>query len=88
MVSSITQSLCENLKLEIHPLSHVIRVEGVGGHNLKYLGYVIAKLHMSDLEQEVDAMFLVVPDVEAVCWLFLWSGIFVMLSSRNGYSSD
>ena len=26
--------------------------------------------------------------VEAVCHLFLWSGIFVMLSSRNGYSSD
>ena len=67
MVSSITQSLCQKLKLEIHPLSHVIRVEGVGGHNLKYLGYVIAKLHMSDIEQEVDAMFLVVPDIGYNC---------------------
>ena len=45
----------------------MIRVEGVGGHNLKYLGYVIAKLHMSDLEQEVDAMFLVVPDIGYNC---------------------
>ena len=26
--------------------------------------------------------------VKAVCRLFLWSGIFVMLSNRNGYSSD
>ena len=31
---------------------------------------------------------LVLPSVKAVCHLFLWSGIFVMLSSRNGYSSD
>ena len=45
----------------------MIRVEGIGGHNLKYLGYVIAKLHMSDLEQEVDAMFLVVPDIGYNC---------------------
>ena len=29
MVSSITQSLCQKLELEIHPLSHVIRVDGV-----------------------------------------------------------
>ena len=50
MVSSIT-------------MSHLVRVEGVGGHTLKYLGYVVARLEISDLQQEFEAMFLVVPDI-------------------------
>ena len=44
-------------------MSHLVRVEGVGGHTLKYLGYVVAKLEISDLQQDFEAMFLVVPDI-------------------------
>ena len=44
-----------------------ISVEGAGGHSLKYLGYIIAKSHMSDLEQGVDAIFLVVSDIGYNC---------------------
>ena len=63
MVSSITRSMCQELQLPVQPMSHLVRVEGVGGHTLKYLGYVVAKLEISDLKQEFEAMFLVVPDI-------------------------
>ena len=48
-------------------MDHLIRVEGVGGHMLKYLGYVIAKVQLPDISQEFDAMFLVVPDIGYNC---------------------
>ena len=67
MVSTLTLSLCQQLKLPIHSLSQLVRVEGVGGHSLQYLGYVIAKLEVSDLHQELEAMFLVVPDIVYNC---------------------
>ena len=67
MVSTVTYSLSKQLKLPIHPLDHLIRVEGVGGHLLQYSGYVIAKVQMPDIDQEVEAMFLVVPDIGYNC---------------------
>ena len=63
MVSTLTLSLCQQLNLPLHPMSQLVQVEGVGGHSLQYLGYVIAKLEVSDLHQEFEAMFLVVPDI-------------------------
>ena len=36
MVSTLTLSLCQQLKLPLHPMSQIVRVEGVGGHSLKY----------------------------------------------------
>ena len=67
MVSTVTYSLSKQLKLPIHPMDHLIRVEGVGGHLLQYSGYVIAKVQMPDIDQEVEAMFLVVPDIGYNC---------------------
>ena len=67
MVSTLTLSLCQQLNLPLHPMSQLVRVEGVGGHSLQYLGYVIAKLEVSDLHQELEAMFLVVPDIGYNC---------------------
>ena len=67
MVSTLTLSLCQQLNLPLHPMSQLVRVEGVGGHSLQYLGYVIAKLEVSELHQEFEAMFLVVPDIGYNC---------------------
>ena len=67
MVSTVTYSLSHQLKLDIHPMDHLLRVEGVGGQMLQYLGYVIAKVRLPDINQEVDAMFLVVPDIGYNC---------------------
>ena len=67
MVSTLTLSLCQQLNLPLHPMSQLVRVEGVGGHSLQYLGYVIAKLEVSDLHQELEAMVLVVPDIGYNC---------------------
>ena len=67
MVSTVTYSLSKQLKLPIHPMDHLIRVEGVGGHLLQYSGYVIAKVQMPDIDQEVEAMFRVVPDIGYNC---------------------
>ena len=66
MVSTLTLSLCQQLNLPLHPMSQLVRVEGVGGHSLQYLGYVIAKLEVPDLHQELEAMFLV-PDIGYNC---------------------
>ena len=69
MVSTVTYSLSQQLKLAIHPMNHFIQVERVGGQLLQYMGYVIAKVQLPDMNQEVEAMFLVVPDV----WLQLYN---------------
>ena len=63
MISTISKSLVERLGLEIFPVKELIKVEGVGGHMVDYLGFVIAKLDLIDIEQEIEAMFLVMPDV-------------------------
>ena len=48
-------------------MDHLLRVEGVGGQMLQYLGYVIANVQLPDISQEVQAMFLVVPDIGYNC---------------------
>ena len=67
MVSTVTYSLSHQLKLDIHPMDHLLRVEGVGGQMLQYMGYVIATVQLPDINQEVDAMVLVVPDIGYNC---------------------
>ena len=67
MVSTVTYSLSHQLKLDIHPMDHLLQVEGVGGQMLQYMGYVIARVQLPDINQEVDAMFLVVPDIGYNC---------------------
>ena len=48
-------------------MTHLIQVEGVGGQMLNYLGYVISSLELPDIDQEVQAMFLIVPDIGYNC---------------------
>ena len=67
MVSTVRYSLSHQLKLDIHPMDHLLRVEGAGGRMLQYIGYIIAKVQLPDINQEVDAMFLVIPDIGYNC---------------------
>ena len=88
MVSTVTYSLSQQLKLPIHPMNHLIQVEGVGGQLLQYMGYVIAKVQLPDINQEVEAMFLVVPDVGYNCTtpVLIGTNILKHLHSSNAMS--
>ena len=63
MVSTISESLVSKLKLQVKALDDLIRIEGVGGHNIQYLGYVEAEIKFADLPvASTCALFLVVSD--------------------------
>ena len=67
MVSTISLSFSQQLKLPIHPMTHLIHIEGAGGQMLHYLGYVIATVRLPEVEQKVNAMFLVLPNIGYNC---------------------
>ena len=88
IVSTVTYSLSQQLKLPIYPMNHLIQVEGVGGQLLQYLGYVVAKVQLPDINQEVEAMLLVVPDVGYNCTtpVLIGTNILKHLHSSNAMS--
>ena len=62
-LSGICQSLVEKLKLKIHKLDTLLDIEGTGGINVPYLGYVEAKLGIEEIQgMDEDCLFLVIPD--------------------------
>ena len=88
MVSTVTYSLSQQLKLPIYPMNHLLQVEGVGGQLLQYMGYVVAKVQLPDINQDVEAMFLVVPDVGYNCTtpVLIGTNILKHLHSSNAMS--
>ena len=63
MVSQITISLAKALKLEIKQLQTLIPMEGAGGINIPYLGYLEATLDVPEVEAfNEDCLFLVISD--------------------------
>ncbi len=62
MISTISESLSNKLGLDVHPVQELLSVEGVGGHQLNYLGYVETTLFFPDLHMELDVLMLVVND--------------------------
>ena len=63
MVSQITVALATALKLKIHKLKTLIPMEGSGGIEVPYLGYVEATLQIPEVEAFMeDCLFLVVPN--------------------------
>ena len=62
-VSSITEQLAHTLELEIKPLRKLVRIEGVGGYSVPYLGYCEATLKIPEVAAfEQDCCFLVMPN--------------------------
>ena len=63
MVSQITLSLAKHLQLKIHQLKTLIPMEGAGGVEVPYIGYVEACLKIPEVSAfEENCLFLVVPD--------------------------
>ena len=62
-LSGISHKLAKNLKLKIYQLDTLLDIEGTGGINIPYLGYVEAKLRIKEIKgMDEDCLFLVVPD--------------------------
>jgi dUTPase len=48
---------------ELHPLNEILTIQGAGGHNLPYLGYIEANLKIQNSkDSENPYLFFVVPD--------------------------
>lgn len=63
MISSVAESLVEELGLQVQPLDGLLRVQAAGGQFLQYLGYVEVGVSFPDLGESImDALLLVVPD--------------------------
>ena len=52
MVSQITLALAKALKLPIHKLKTLIPIEGSGGIEVPYLGYVEATLQIPEVDED------------------------------------
>ena len=62
-VSGMCQKLVKKLKLKIHKLETLLDIEGMGGIDVPYLGYVEARLGIEEIEgMDENCLFLVVPD--------------------------
>lgn len=63
MVSTISESLCNEMKLEVEPLATLMNIEGAGGHQLRYLGFVRVDASFPvPIDASIEALLLVVPD--------------------------
>ena len=63
MVSQITLSLAKKLHLKIYKLQQLIPMEGAGGIEVPYIGYVEAHLQIPEVSAfDEDCLLLVVPD--------------------------
>ena len=63
MFSTMAASLQTMLVLEVHNLDHMLTVEGAGGHQLPYLGYVEVDLYLKEMEEPAQrVIILVLPD--------------------------
>ena len=62
-LSGISHKLVKKLQLKIHKLEILFNIEGMGGIDIPYLGYVEAKLGIDEIQgMNEDCLFLVVPD--------------------------
>ena len=62
-LSGISHKFAKQLKLKIHHLNTLLDIEGTGGIDVPYLGYVEARLKIDGIEgMDEDCLFLVVPD--------------------------
>ena len=62
-LSGICHSLVKKLNLKIHKLDTLLDIEGTGGIDVPYLGYVEARLGIEEIQgMDEDCLFLVIPD--------------------------
>ena len=62
-VSSISLAMVKRMKLRIHQLQTLLDIEGTGGTEVPYLGYVEVHLCIPEVQKfDLDVLMLVVPD--------------------------
>ena len=62
-ISQLTESLVEALGLKIKHLKELLPLDGAGGIDVPYLGYVEARLAFPEIQNfDEDCLFLVMPD--------------------------
>ena len=62
-ISQLTESLVEALGLKIKQLKELLPLDGAGGIDVPYLGYVEARLAFPEIQNfDEDCLFLVMPD--------------------------
>jgi hypothetical protein len=59
MVSTISESFCSTLQLQIYPLNRILNVVGAAGQSVPYLGYVETSVAISE-SSSLDVLLLVV----------------------------
>ena len=57
MISTISESFALRVKLNVLPLQDLIRIEGAGGHQIQYLGYVKSSVCLPELNKFFDVLF-------------------------------
>ena len=61
--SGISLRLAKKLGLKIYQLETLLDIEGFEGNDVPYLGYVEARLQVTEISgMDKDSLFLVVPD--------------------------
>ena len=62
-ISQLTKSLVKLLGLKMRTLNEILPLDGAGGIDVPYLGYVEARLSFSEIKDfDEDCLFLVMPD--------------------------
>lgn len=89
MVSTVSASLVDSLKLPVLPLGELIKIQAAGGHMLQYIGYVEAHIVFPDLDGvAADSLFLVVPDTSYHSKVPVLVGTNLLTSEFIGNSLD
>ena len=65
-ITHVSEAFCQAKGLQIHPLNHLVEIEGTGGDSMKYIGYIEAKLTLPLGSQsfEVEGLLLVLPSTD------------------------
>ena len=63
-VSSVGTKFCEDLALQIQPLSQLLELEGTGGSAIPYLRFVEVNLQILGIKNYIkDMLLLVIPNM-------------------------
>ena len=64
--SHVSHDFCLAKGIQIYPIIQLVNIEGTGGNNIEYVGYIEAKLSLPMGSQtfEIEALLLVLPTTE------------------------
>ena len=65
-VTHISEAFCQANEIQINPLDQLVEIEGTGGDNMKYLGYIEATLTLplGSRTFEIETLLLVLPSTD------------------------